>query len=81
MPNIGATELLIIFAIVLLVFGPSALPKIMGGVGKGIKEFRDAVRGISTDLDEDRNRSDKARRDEQDRRDRAGSGAPPDHRE
>jgi sec-independent protein translocase protein TatA len=57
MPNIGPMELIIVFAIVLLVFGPTALPKIMGGVGKGIREFRDAVRGISTDLDEDRNRA------------------------
>jgi sec-independent protein translocase protein TatA len=61
-------ELVIVLAIVLLVFGPSALPKIMGGVGKGIREFRDAVRGISTDLDEDRNRSAREQDKNNDRR-------------
>jgi sec-independent protein translocase protein TatA len=54
MPSIGPLELIIVLTIVLIVFGPSALPKIMAGVGKGIRDFRDAVRGISADLEDDR---------------------------
>ncbi|MGO8880294.1 MAG: twin-arginine translocase TatA/TatE family subunit [Desulfomonilaceae bacterium] len=34
------TELLLILAIVLLVFGSKRIPEIMSGFGKGIKEFK-----------------------------------------
>jgi sec-independent protein translocase protein TatA len=44
MPQLGATELLIILAIVVVLFGASRIPEIMGGMGKGIREFRSATR-------------------------------------
>jgi sec-independent protein translocase protein TatA len=42
--SIGIPELLIVLVIVLLIFGASRLTDIGGALGKGIKEFRTAVR-------------------------------------
>ena len=46
--GLGAPELLIILVIVLLIFGASRLTDIGGSLGKGIKEFRSAVRDDET---------------------------------
>lgn len=43
--GIGVTELLLIILILLLLFGASRLPKLMGGAGKGIREFKDGLAG------------------------------------
>ena len=43
--GIGPTELLIIFLIVLILFGANRLPEIGKGLGKGIKNFRKAIKG------------------------------------
>ncbi len=39
---IGSTELIIIVVIVLLLFGGKKIPELMRGLGKGVKEFKDA---------------------------------------
>jgi len=49
--NPGMPELIVVLVIVLLLFGASRLPKLMGSMGKGIKEFR---RGISNLEDEEK---------------------------
>ena len=36
----GATELVIILVIVLIIFGAGRIPEVFGALGKGIKEFR-----------------------------------------
>ncbi len=41
----GPTELLIILAIILLIFGVGRIGKIGGELGKGIKEFRKGLQG------------------------------------
>ncbi|MGH9159957.1 MAG: twin-arginine translocase TatA/TatE family subunit [Vicinamibacteraceae bacterium] len=46
---VGVPELLIILFIVLLVFGASRLPEMMGGLGKGIRNFKAAVREDPSD--------------------------------
>jgi sec-independent protein translocase protein TatA len=43
--GIGTTELLIILAIVLLVFGATKLPELGAGIGKGIRNFKKAAKG------------------------------------
>ena len=40
--RLGLPELLIILAIVILIFGASRLPELGKGIGKGIKNFKDA---------------------------------------
>jgi len=39
------THLLLILAIVLILFGPGKLPDLGRGLGKGIREFKDAMKG------------------------------------
>lgn len=40
MPHIGATELILVLALALIIFGPGKLPDLGKAVGKTIKEFR-----------------------------------------
>lgn len=42
--RLGMPELLVILAIVILIFGANRIPDLMGGLGKGIKNFKDATR-------------------------------------
>lgn len=49
MPTIGPTELIIVLAIVLLVFGPKRLPSLGRQLGSGMREFKDSVTGRSGD--------------------------------
>lgn len=44
MAGLGFQELLVIFLIVLVLFGASRIPQIMGGLGEGIKNFKRAMR-------------------------------------
>jgi sec-independent protein translocase protein TatA len=41
---LSPTHLVIILVIVLILFGPGKLPELGKGLGKGIKEFKDAMR-------------------------------------
>ena len=47
--GLGHPELIIIFLIVLLLFGAKKIPEIAKGIGKGIKEFTSAKEGKSED--------------------------------
>ena len=38
---IGATELILICAVILLIFGGKKLPELMKGMGKGVKSFKE----------------------------------------
>ena len=55
MGRIGFQELLIVFGLALLIFGPSKLPEIGKSLGKGIREFKSASKDIkeSINLDEE----------------------------
>lgn len=46
--GIGFSEMLILAVIALLVFGPKRLAEIGSAVGKGLKEFKEAVNGTNT---------------------------------
>ena len=43
MASLGLPEVLIILAILILVFGANRLPEIGRGIGKGIRNFKDAT--------------------------------------
>ena len=43
--GLGGSEMIIILIIVLLLFGGKKIPELMKGLGKGVKEFKDASRG------------------------------------
>ena len=46
MPNLGVSELIVIFMILLVVFGASRLPALGEGLGRTIRNFK---RGLATD--------------------------------
>lgn len=48
MGNLGATEIILILLVVVLLFGGRKIPELMKGIGQGMKEFKKASR-----LDED----------------------------
>ena len=45
MGKLGVTEIILILAIVLLLFGGKKIPELMKGLGGGIKEFKKAAKG------------------------------------
>jgi sec-independent protein translocase protein TatA len=49
--NIGGTELLVVLFVVFIFFGPKKLPEIGKSLGKGIGEFKRAMRGIQEDIE------------------------------
>ena len=49
--NIGGGELLLILFVVFIFFGPKKLPELGKTLGKGIREFRSAMRGIQEDIE------------------------------
>jgi sec-independent protein translocase protein TatA len=49
MGKIGIPELLIILAIVVLIFGANKLPELGRGIGKGIRNFKDATKESAED--------------------------------
>ena len=57
---IGTQELLIIALIVLLLFGGTQIPKLMRGLGKGVKSFKDGM----NEKDEDKSEEGEVRSEE-----------------
>ena len=50
---IGTTEINVIAAIVLLIFGGKKLPELMRGLGKGVKEFKEGVKDVKEEITEE----------------------------
>lgn len=48
----GGTEWVLIFVVVLLLFGGKKIPELMRGIGKGVKEFKKGVNDIEEIGDE-----------------------------
>jgi sec-independent protein translocase protein TatA len=45
MPNVGPLELIVVLIIALIVLGPKRLPEVGRSVGKGMREFKEAISG------------------------------------
>ena len=48
--NLGTGEIVIIAIVVLLLFGGKKIPGLMKGMGKGVKNFKDGVKGLEDDI-------------------------------
>jgi sec-independent protein translocase protein TatA len=44
LPHLGFPELIVILFIIILIFGANRLPDIGRGIGKGIRNFKDATK-------------------------------------
>ena len=51
--SFGAGEVIVIALIVLLLFGGKKIPELMKGIGKGVKSFKDGVKGIEDEINTD----------------------------
>jgi len=49
--GIGTQEILLIALVVLLFFGGKKIPELMKGLGKGVRSFKEGVRGIENEID------------------------------
>ena len=47
---IGPWQVVLIVAIALLLFGGKKIPELMKGIGKGVKSFKDGMKGIEDDI-------------------------------
>ena len=52
MGQIGMMELIVIFVIALLVFGPKKLPELGKSLGKGLREFKRATDDLKSNWDD-----------------------------
>jgi len=49
----GGPEWIVVFLVILIIFGPKSLPKIGHAIGRGIREFKDASDGITKAIEEE----------------------------
>lgn len=47
---LGGTEIILIIAVVVLLFGGKKIPELMKGLGQGISEFKKSSKGIKDEI-------------------------------
>lgn len=52
MGPLGFTEILIIVGIIVLLFGAKKIPELMKGLGKGMREFKEAKENVRQEMEE-----------------------------
>jgi len=57
--GIGLQELLIVFLVVLILFGAKRIPDIATGLGRGIRDFKKAVKDTQEEINQEKPKSDK----------------------
>lgn len=57
--NLGATEIILIVLAILILFGAKRIPELAKGIGKGMKEFKKAVREVEDDIQLEDKKDDK----------------------
>lgn len=62
---IGTTEIIVIGAIALLLFGGKKLPELMRGLGKGVKEFKDGMSEVREEITGENNQVEDPQRKDQ----------------
>lgn len=49
--NIGGSELLVVMLVIFIFFGPKKFPEMGKSIGKAMREFKNAMRGVKEDLE------------------------------
>jgi sec-independent protein translocase protein TatA len=57
--GLGGPEIFLILAVVVLLFGAKKIPDLARGMGKGIREFKDATKEINHEVTEAKDEADK----------------------
>jgi sec-independent protein translocase protein TatA len=50
--NMGGGEILVVLLVIILFFGSNKIPELARGLGKGIREFKDATSGVQREIEE-----------------------------
>ena len=50
--NLGGGEVTVIVLVILLFFGSKKIPELARGLGRGMREFKDATQGIQREIEE-----------------------------
>jgi sec-independent protein translocase protein TatA len=50
LPNLGTGEIILVALAILLLFGGKKIPELMKGIGKGVRNFKDGVKGLEDDI-------------------------------
>ena len=58
--GLGGPEIFLILAVVVLLFGAKKIPDLARGMGKGIREFKDATKEINQEVTEAKDEADKS---------------------
>lgn len=53
--NLGAGEIVLILVVIMFFFGSKKIPELARGLGKGMREFKDAANGIQRELTQEVN--------------------------
>lgn len=61
--NLGGGEIFLIVFVILLFFGSKGIPEIARGLGKGMREFKDATNGIQREIQQSANEISKEAKD------------------
>lgn len=64
--KIGPTEILVILAVALLIFGPAKLPQLGRSMGETIKEFKKSMKGVREEIEAEPTESTKKDPEKQD---------------
>ena len=48
--SLGMPEIIVIALLVLLLFGGKKIPELMKGLGKGVKSFKDGIKGVENEI-------------------------------
>lgn len=56
--GLGTSEIMIIMLVILLLFGAKRIPELAKGLGKGIREFKDATKEIKNEVENAVNKDD-----------------------
>jgi sec-independent protein translocase protein TatA len=51
--GVGFQEILVISTVLLVLFGAKKVPEFMKGLGKGVKEFKDGVKEVQKDIEQE----------------------------
>jgi sec-independent protein translocase protein TatA len=50
--NLGGGEIIVVLLVVLLFFGSKKIPELARGLGRGMREFKDATSGVQREIEE-----------------------------